>query len=193
MSNRVTTPQSRVSPSNNNSPLARSSRSSRPKNDILHSSLSGRKTIPAFVNMKTEEDLDYADDRGAYDLKMVDMNFGQKVEIGKDDINFDHHISEMSKCTCHVCFEGRRKKSNTILVGPEAAFFEDFHFDNSDGSLGLEKDFVFILKRLIPGKNMLNSLRICIPDTACFMQGECKFIAFTAKVSRFPQYLFNGK
>ena len=48
----------------------------------------------------------------------------------------------------------------------------------------IDKDFLFILKRLIPSKNSIYSLRILIPDTVVFHNGEAKLLAFNGKVDK---------
>jgi len=52
---------------------------------------------------------------------------------------------------------------------------------NSDPDL-IDKDFLFVLRRLLPSKNSLYCLRILIPDTVLFSNGEAKFLVYNGKV-----------
>lgn len=54
----------------------------------------------------------------------------------------------------------------------------------SDNEL-MDRDFLFVLKRLLPAKNSFYSLRILIPDTVVFLNGEAKFLIYNGNVSNF--------
>ena len=47
-----------------------------------------------------------------------------------------------------------------------------------------DKDFLFVLKRLLPAKNSPYSLKILIPDTVVFWNGEAKFMVYNGKVNK---------
>jgi len=129
----------------------------------------------------TDEMTEHLEERMMTDLKTSEA-FSQKNDVLKSDLHFNKHVEEVFKCRCNVCWEGRRLRHNFPDHSPEAAFFKEYKFQIQDSGQQTEKDFVFILKRLAPHKAMSNSLRLFIPDTACFIQGECKFIAYTGKV-----------
>jgi len=129
----------------------------------------------------TEDIIDHLEERMMTDLKTSEA-FSQKNDGGKSELHFNKHVDEVFKCRCNVCWEGRRIKSNITDQSPEAEFFKEFHFHSQENAQTIEKDFVFILKRLAPNKGMSNTLRLFIPDTACFIQSECRFIAYTGKV-----------
>lgn len=42
----------------------------------------------------------------------------------------------------------------------------------------MEKDFVFLLRRLLPIAKINRTLNIIIPDTVCFINGEPKLIVY---------------
>jgi len=48
----------------------------------------------------------------------------------------------------------------------------------------IDKDFLFVLKRLLPAKNSQYSLRVLIPDTVVFWNGEAKFLIYNGKVKK---------
>ena len=50
-----------------------------------------------------------------------------------------------------------------------------------DENLFPEKDYVFILGRLIPKLSLSLGLRLNVPDTCCFISGKPKFIVFSRK------------
>ena len=130
----------------------------------------------------TQEEFDQFGERTLADIKNSDYASRHQHDLPKSDINFNKHVDEVSKCRCNVCVEGRRVHKELEDTSPEAAFFREFHFDHHENGPIPEKDFIFILKRLAPHKNVTNSLRLFVPDTACFIQGECRLLAFTGKV-----------
>ena len=109
-----------------------------------------------------------------------DLIYDSKEEMKKLELQFDNHANETFKCDCALCIKELRKRKSLIQRGVSKDFFENFDFNlvNSE----LEKDFVFIIKRLIPSKNVPRSLRLFIPDTVAFINGEVKFIIMTGKV-----------
>ena len=48
-----------------------------------------------------------------------------------------------------------------------------------------DKDFLFVLRRLLPAKNSPYSLKILIPDTVVFWNGEAKFMIYNGKVNKY--------
>ena len=95
-------------------------------------------------------------------------------------MNFDKHADEKYNCCCNVCkFQMNKIANNDNFINK---FFENYDF-NPLSSVDGEKDFVFILKRLHPPKNVIRSLRLLIPETIGFINGEAKFILITARVS----------
>lgn len=78
-------------------------------------------------------------------------------------------INDMEKSTFLRAFsqQGSTMRSSTLLA--------------SDHEL-LDKNFLYILRRLLPAKNSLYSLRIMIPDTVVFYNGEAKYIVYNGNV-----------
>lgn len=105
----------------------------------------------------------------------------------KNDSRTDFCPRAALKCDCAICkaetFKVREKNEETF----EAKFFDDFDFETTNSSV--EKDFVFVLKRLIPPKNALGTIRVNIPETVCFISGEAKFIASTKVLYYMPELL----
>ncbi len=118
------------------------------------------------------------------EFKFIEHHIGKKYEgSSRTDLLFKNHAEHGSKCECNVCKLQDKKKSTTIIQRPETAFFKNFNFEYHPNQHEVEKDFVFILKRLSNARNYSKGLQLFIPETACFSSGECKFIAYTSKVN----------
>ena len=127
--------------------------------------------------------------RDTYDLdQQASMDYKRNGEPGYDDFEipntvFDNHVEGNLKCKCNVCDTENTHKKEIKYVDPSSEFFNNFNFEAHVRNTEPEKDFVFILKRLIPPKQIPYTLRLFIPETVCFTDGEAKFIALTEKVA----------
>ena len=135
------------------------------------------------VKSRLEDDFERSEDKHPIEIRLSEnTNAHSKHEMGKLEIKFDGHADQKFTCRCNICEEDSHKKRDHEEGCHEIIFFKGFTFDENQQSPPIEKDFVFILKRLAPLKYMMNTLRLFIPDTACFIQGECKLIVYTGKV-----------
>ena len=135
------------------------------------------------VKSRIEDDFERSEEKHPMETRLSENpNQHSKLEMGKLEIKFDGHANQKFTCRCNICGEDSHKKRAHEEGCHETIFFKGFVFDETQQNLPIEKDFVFILKRLAPPKYMMNTLRLFIPDTACLVQGECKMIVYTGKV-----------
>jgi len=98
------------------------------------------------------------------------------------NIAFDDHADSQWKCECSVCIlDAVNKKEGNKSPKKYHEFFTNFNFEAAAKNPEPEKDFVFVLKRLIPSKNTPYNLRISVPETIAFIDGEPKLVALTEK------------
>ena len=131
---------------------------------------------------KIGEEVDKIEEKIGEGFRLIENNNWHKNDVPKADIQFEKHAEHTYKCTCNICGEEVHRKREKLDLRQDTVFFKNFDFETQHQNLPLEKDFVFILKRLMPTKIMTRSLYLSIPETACFIQGECKFIVSTGKV-----------
>lgn len=98
----------------------------------------------------------------------------------REDLLVERHVSDKFSCHCSVCMNsaGRSGFDVSLKINPRS-------FDASEQSTvgsDLDKDFVFVIKKLYPPKHVQRSLRLFVPDTAAFGGGEIKYIVMTGKV-----------
>ena len=91
------------------------------------------------------------------------------------DLPFEKQTIAKLECHCTIC-----QAQNEIRIPPEEVpvhpFFRSYDFKSITRGTHYDKDFVFILKRLIPPTHASQSLRLPIPETVAFINGEAKFI-----------------
>lgn len=104
-------------------------------------------------------------------------------EDGARGIKFVKHAEGVLQCQCKVCEIDNMHIKEEIKPLPVGAFFQGFDFNQCLRDQDLEKDFVFVLKKLVPPRELPYTLRIFIPETIAFADGEAKFIVLTEKVS----------
>jgi len=98
------------------------------------------------------------------------------------NIAFDNHADSQLKCQCSVCTQdGVNRKEENKSPRKCHEFWTNFNFEAAVRSIEPEKDFVFVLKRLIPPKATPYNLRLSVPETVAFVDGEPKFVARTEK------------
>ena len=133
---------------------------------------------PSIVTARQDDDL--ALEERALQTKLFDDIHEGKTN-SKLEIEFDKHAEELYTCDCNVCMIEARRRKSVERNDASAAFFRNFDFHQKNNEL--EKDFTFILKRLIPPKHIARSLRLFVPDMACFIAGEAKLAVMTGKVN----------
>lgn len=111
----------------------------------------------------------------------------QKLLSMKDEIMADRHVSEKFVCGCSVCFDS---------VGASlfnATINTDNFINNYRGEELLpqdqDRDFCFVMRKLIPPKHIQRSLRLYVPETVTFNGGEAKYIVMTARVHEFSTFI----
>jgi len=113
------------------------------------------------------------------------VRFSDNIKIKDPSISnlvFDNHADGNFKCSCEVCEVDSKTKKEEKAPDPTLNFFYQFNFEQETMNSEPEKDFIFILRKLIPPKKLPYSVRIFIPETVAFVDGDPKFIVQTEKV-----------
>ena len=175
---RATTSSSRVRPATNQFSsqdiLRKASKGvTPPKYRRTHSQTkSGARATPKASN----ENEDFETNEEKFDSKLED-NLRSDL---KETLYHEAHAGEKSCCVCAICITSR---SNKFIGNPN--FHGEFYtFENSPGRLGVEydRDFNFVMRRLHPPKHISRSVRLFVPDTAIFSNGEIRWIVTTSRV-----------
>ena len=101
--------------------------------------------------------------------------------VTKKDLHFINQADGDLKCYCSVCTVQNKYRPEPEEV-PRDPFFEDLDLTSNDQCQTYEKDFTFVLKRLMPTKHTSHTLRLRIPDTVIFINGQPKFFVLQNKV-----------
>jgi len=105
-----------------------------------------------------------------------------KELIFTPDLPFSNKAEEKLECQCNICIAQNQIKPE-IHELPIDEFFKGFDFNTSPRTIGdYDRDFVFLLKRLIPPRHASQSLRLLIPDTLVFTGGYPLMIVRTGQV-----------
>ena len=102
--------------------------------------------------------------------------------VTKRDIHFVNQAEGKLKCYCNVCTVQNKYRPEPEEV-PRDPFFDDLDFSSNDQCQTYEKDFTFVLKYLMPTKHTSShTLRLRIPETVIFINGQPKFFVLQNKV-----------
>lgn len=100
--------------------------------------------------------------------------------FGEEDEKFESYDKVRSSAL-------EMEKSTVLRTFSQISALRSPPFSGPDHEL-LDKDFLFVLKRILPSKNSLYSLRILIPDTVVFFNGEAKYMVYNGQVCFFSLY-----
>ncbi len=113
------------------------------------------------------------------------VRFSETIRVKEPSISnliFDKHADGNFKCSCEVCEVDSKTKREEKAPDPTLNFFHKFNFEQEALNSEPEKDFIFILRKLIPPKKLPYSVRIFVPETVAFVDGDPKFIVQSEKV-----------
>ena len=118
------------------------------------------------------------------EIPRINLNFGTLApskSLGDTDRSY---AQERYCCPCDQCRSSMHsiKKRKKIFPYESNPFARVFCSSPKHATMTEEKDFAFVLKRLMPPPNVDRSIRIMIPETAVFIGSELKTIAYTDKV-----------
>ncbi len=153
-----------------------------PRKKTIYSKGSIRSHSFSSNRNKTNEDNLKTINLNTEDHPVIENHYWYRNDIPKADIYFPKHAEHKYKCECNLCQEGNLQPRERLELRADLAFFNNFDFESGQNNNGGEKDFMLILKKLMPPRNVARSLYLSIPETACFVDGECKFIVSTSRV-----------
>ncbi len=100
----------------------------------------------------------------------------------KPDIEVTKQAHEKLECYCNVCLA-----QNGVKIEPEEIpcdeFFRDFDFGlSTKNNNEADREFLYIIKRLMPKKNTTHTMRLTMPETLFFAGGFPSFLVHPGKV-----------
>jgi len=156
-------------------------RSSEPRNRSSLRTQTNYDGLNSFQASRTSQETDGVRNTHS-DLR---VRFSDNFKVKDPEISnliFDNHADGHFKCSCEVCEIDSKIKKEEKVPDPTLNFFHKFNFEQENQNFQPEKDFVFILRKLIPPKKFPYSVRVFIPETVAFVDGDAKFIVTAEKV-----------
>ena len=142
--------------------------------------------------MKKNVDQDFLDEKP--DHKFLDQLY-EYQKLNFVDSKFDKRAKEHFICQCDLCeYDASDRKQSKVQTSqqhlrsmPDMRRKSSVLMRNIPGGVASntsqqEKDFFLVMKRLVPPNKFLRSIRLTIPETCFFQNGDPKFIVYSGKV-----------